>query len=111
MHSPSEGSVATVMKMNGQPAEATVEAGSQTPAERRLAESRAALAELLEPPAADAFPRSETMRFLMGGRGRLVALGLFTGLLLVKPKLAVGLVRFLPLGRLLPVARVLQSLR
>jgi hypothetical protein len=99
------------MTMNTHPAEATGEPGSQTPAERRLAESRAALADLLEPPAADAFPRSETMRFMMGGRGRLVALGLFTGLLLVKPKFAVGLVRFLPLGKLLPVARILQSLR
>lgn len=82
-----------------------------TPAERRLAESRAALAELFAPPAADSFPRSETMRFMIGGRGRIVALGLFTGLLLVKPNLAVGLVRFLPLGKLLPVARILQSLR
>jgi len=41
----------------------------------------------------------------------MVALGLFTGLLLVKPRLAYGLVRFLPLGKLLPVARLLQSLR
>lgn len=97
--------------MNRQLAETTGEDESRTPAERRLAESRAALAELLESPAADAFPRSETMRFLTGGRGRIVALGLFTGLLLVKPKLAVGLVRFLPLGRLLPVARILESLR
>jgi hypothetical protein len=97
--------------MNRRPAEATGEAEPRSPAEQRLAESRAALAALFEPPAADAFPRSQTMRFVMGGKGRLVALGLFTGLLLVKPKLAVGLVRFLPLGRLLPVARILQSLR
>lgn len=82
-----------------------------TPGERRLAESRAALAELLGPPDADAFPRSETMRFVMGGSGRLVALGLFAGLALVKPKLAFGLVRFLPLGGLLPVARLLRHLR
>lgn len=97
--------------MTRQPAEATGDADARSLAERRLAESRAALAELLEPPAADVFPRSQTMRFVMGGRGRLVAIGLFTGLLLVKPKLAIGLVRFLPLGRLLPIARVLQSLR
>ena len=82
-----------------------------TPAQRRIADSRAALEDLVAPPDADAFPRSETMRFLTGGKGRMVALGLFTGLLLVKPKLAVGLVRFLPLGRLLPIARILQSLR
>ncbi len=59
-------------------------------------------------PGEDTFPRSETMRFLMGGKGKMVTLGLFTGLLLVKPKLAVGLVRFLPLGKLLPIGRILQ---
>jgi hypothetical protein len=80
-------------------------------AERRLAESRAALAELIAPERSNEFPRSETMRFVMGGKGRIVALGLFTGLLLVKPKLAVGLVRFLPLGKLLPIGRILQALR
>jgi hypothetical protein len=84
-----------------------------SPGERHLAESRAALAALLggdehEP---DTFPRSQTMRFLMGGRGRMVALGAFAGLLAVKPKLAMSLLRFLPLGKLLPVARILQQLR
>ncbi|MBM4220258.1 MAG: hypothetical protein FJ171_11700 [Gammaproteobacteria bacterium] len=78
-----------------------------TPAQRRLAASRAALAEIFAPPDPEAFPRSETMRFLVGGKGRLVALGLFMGLLLVKPKLAAGLARFLPLGQVLPIARVL----
>ncbi len=98
--------------MNRLPAEAAGEAGSGTPAERRLAESRAALAELLEPPAADEFPRSETMRFLTGSKGRMVAFGLFAGLAFVKPKLAVGLIRFLPLGQLLPVARrLVKTLR
>jgi hypothetical protein len=82
-----------------------------TPAQRRMAASRAALADVFAPPGEDEFPRSETMRFLMGGKGRMVALGLFTGLLLVKPKLAVGLVRFLPLGRALPIGRILQTLR
>jgi hypothetical protein len=82
-----------------------------TPAQRRLAESRAALAEILAPRDPEAFPRSETMRFLLGGKGRMIAFGLFTGLLLVKPKLAVGLARFLPLGRLLPIGRILQALR
>ena len=81
-----------------------------TPAERRLAESRAALEALLVPDP-DVFPRSQTMRFLTGGKGRMVALGVFAGLLIVKPQLAYRLVRFLPLGKLLPVARLLQSLR
>lgn len=83
-----------------------------TPAQRRLAESRAALEEIFAPADADAFPRSQTMRFLMGGKGRIAAIGLFTGLLLVKPKLAAGLVRFLPLGQMLPIARsLLKALR
>ena len=81
-----------------------------SPAERRLAESRAELAALLAA-GPDDFPRSQTMRFLMGGKGRMVMLGVFAGILLVKPRLAYGLLRFLPLGRLLPVARLLQSLR
>src|SRR5262245_65434197 len=81
-----------------------------TPSERRLAESRAELLAILEP-GPDDFPRSQTMRFLMGGKGRMVMLGVVGGLLLVKPKLAMGLVRFLPLGKYLPVVRMLQSLR
>jgi hypothetical protein len=81
-----------------------------TPGERRLAASRAELQRILAP-GPDEFPRSRTMRHLMGGKGRMVALGVFAGLLAVKPKLAVSLVRFLPLGKLMPVARFLQSLR
>jgi hypothetical protein len=80
------------------------------PAERRLAESRAEIASLLEP-RADSFPRSETMRFLMGGKGQVAALGLFAGLLAVKPRLALSLVRFLPLGEFLPIGRILGRLR
>jgi hypothetical protein len=81
-----------------------------SPAERRLAESRAELAAILAPDTDD-FPRSQTLRFLMNGKGKMVALGAFTGLLLVKPKLAYSLMRFLPLGKLVPVARMLLSLR
>ncbi len=81
-----------------------------TPAERHLAESRARLEALLVPEP-DAFPRSQIMRFLTGGNGRMVALGVFAGLLIVKPKLAWRLMRFLPLGGLVPLARILQSLR
>jgi hypothetical protein len=97
--------------MNTHPTESRGEHSPATAGERRLAESRSALADLLLPPGDDEFPRSDTMRFVMGGKGRMVALGLFTGLLLVKPQLAVGLVRFLPLGKLLPIGRILQTLR
>lgn len=90
--------------------EAGGEARLLTPAERRLADSRAELERLLAP-GPDDFPRSQTMRYLMGGKGRMVALGAFAGLLAVKPALAMKLVRFLPLGKLLPVARILQNLR
>ncbi len=82
----------------------------RTPAERRLAESRAEIERFLMP-GEDAFPRSETMRFMMGGKGKFVALGVFAGLLAVKPRLALSLVRFLPLGGLLPIGRILQLLR
>jgi hypothetical protein len=81
-----------------------------TPSERRLDESRAEIESLLGG-GPDYFPRSQTMRYLMGGKGRMVALGAFAGLLAVKPRLAMSLVRFLPLGKLLPVARILQSMR
>jgi hypothetical protein len=83
-----------------------------TPAQRRIAESRAELEDIFAPPDADSFPRSDTMRFMTGGKGRMVALGLFAGLLLVKPKLAAALLRFLPLGQLMPVARnLIKALR
>ena len=81
-----------------------------TPAERRMAETRAELAAILTP-GPDDFPRSQTMRFLTAGRGRMVMLGVVGGMMLVKPKLAMGLVRFLPLGKYLPLVRMLQSLR
>jgi len=81
-----------------------------TPAERRLAESRAGIESLLGG-GPDTFPRSQTMRYLMGGRGKMVALGAFAGLLAVKPRLAMSLLRFLPLGKLVPLARILQSMR
>ena len=99
------------MAVSMQTSEVSGEAGKRllTPAERRLAESRAEIEALLAPDA-ESFPRSQTMRFLMGGKGRMVTLGVFAGLLAVKPKLALSLVRFLPLGKL-PIARILQSLR
>ena len=84
--------------------------GRMTPAERRLAESRADIENLLGG-GPDAFPRSETMRFLMSGKGKMVTLGVFAGLCAVKPRLALSLVRFLPLGKLVPLTRILQSIR
>jgi hypothetical protein len=81
-----------------------------SPGELQLAQSRAEIESIFEPEP-DEFPRSSTMRFLMGGKGRMVALGLFAGLAAVKPKLALSLVRFLPLGNVLPLARILKSLR
>jgi hypothetical protein len=82
-----------------------------SPGEQRLAASRAALEELLGRGGSDEFPRSQTMRFLMGGKGRMVAVGAFAGLAAVKPRMAFSLLRFLPLGKILPLARLLQSLR
>jgi hypothetical protein len=81
-----------------------------TPAEQRLAETRAVLESFFvrDP---DEFPRSQTMRFLMRGKGRMVALGAFAGLMAVKPRVAMSLVRFVPLGKLLPLARLLRTLR
>ena len=82
-----------------------------SPGERQLAESRAEIERIFNPEPDDEFPRSATMRFLMGGKGRIVAVGLFAGLAAVKPKLALSLVRFLPLGNVLPLSRILKSLR
>ena len=81
-----------------------------TPGERRLAASRAELQRILTPDPGE-FPRSRTMRHLMGGKGRMVALGAFAGLMAVKPQFALKLIRFLPLGKLQPVVRLIQSLR
>jgi hypothetical protein len=99
------------MAMNSEPTEREPEdSAPATPGARRMAESRAELERLLAP-GPDDFPRSQTMRFLLGGKGRMVALGAFAGLMAVKPKFALTLVRFLPLGKLLPVARFIQTLR
>lgn len=94
--------------MNSEPTE--TQARRRTASANRLADSRADLQRILAP-GPDEFPRSRTMRYLMGGNGRMVALGAFAGLMAVKPKFALTLVRFLPLGKLLPVARLIQSLR
>jgi hypothetical protein len=78
----------------------------------RLAESRAELRRLIDPPATDSeadgvrgsdgqqegFPRSRTMRMLMSGPG-LGALGsIAAGLFVARPALALRLLRMLPAG-------------
>ena len=99
------------MGMNGEPTDdADGDIPQPTSGLHRLAASRADIQRLLAP-GPDDFPRSQTMRFLMGGKGRMVALGAFAGLMAVKPQFALTLVRFLPLGKLMPIARFIQSLR
>jgi hypothetical protein len=105
-----------------------VTAAQQDPAVRdailaRLAQSRAEIRRLLEPPVADAdarpapsgspggFPRSRTMQALMSGRG-LGAIGaIASGLVLTRPALAWRLIRLLPSGAVARVilARIVRS--
>jgi alkanesulfonate monooxygenase SsuD/methylene tetrahydromethanopterin reductase-like flavin-dependent oxidoreductase (luciferase family) len=78
----------------------------------RLAQSRAEIRRLLEPPPDDtagespsargagAFPRSRTMRTLMGGGGLGAAGAILAGLFIVRPTLAWRLIRMLPTGAL-----------
>ncbi len=91
----------------------------------RLAQSRAEIRRLLEPPAdaenADAgaysstrggFPRSRTMQALMSGRG-IGAIGAVAGgLLLARPALAWRLIRLLPTSAVarMAVARIVRAL-
>jgi hypothetical protein len=89
----------------------------------RLAQSRAQIREMLEPPPADAeegpassgsrpgFPRSRTMQALMSGRG-LGAIGaIASGLVLSRPALAWRLIRLLPTSAVARaiVTRVVRS--
>ena len=100
--------------MSREPTEVTggeeVQWGELSPGERRLALTRAEI-ERVFVPGPDEFPRSRTMKYLMGGKGRMVALGAFAGLMAVKPRLAMTLVRFLPLGKLMPIVRLIRTLR
>ena len=78
----------------------------------RLAQSRAEIRRLLEPPPdgaagwgaggreAGAFPRSRTMRTLMGGGGLGAAGAILAGLFIARPTLAWRLIRMLPTGAL-----------
>lgn len=99
--------------MNREPTEVTHGedlAQEPSPGERQMALTRAEI-ERIFAPGPDEFPRSRTMKYLLGGKGRMVALGAFAGLMAVKPRFAMSLIRFLPLGKLLPIARLIQSLR
>jgi len=78
---------------------ATGIASQARPGEHRLADSRAELETLLLDGESDGFPRSHTMRFLLGRGGGAIALGAFAGLMAVNPRLATILIRILPLGR------------
>jgi hypothetical protein len=90
----------------------------------RLAESRAEISRLLEPPnesadrkprasADGAFPRSRTMRALLTGRGLGAAGAVAGGLLLSRPGLAWRLLRMFPAGALsrIVMARMLGGMR
>jgi hypothetical protein len=83
----------------------------------RLAQSRAEIKRLLEPPAkvagqaggagglgGDDFPRSRTMRALLSGRGIGTVGAIFGGLLMTRPALVLRLLRMVPAG---PIARML----
>jgi hypothetical protein len=88
----------------------------------RLAQSRAEIRRLLDPPphqvheahevdsaqspAAGEFPRSRTMRTLLSGRGLGAVGAVIGGLILARPALAWRLLRLLPIGAL---ARMLLS--
>jgi len=83
----------------------------------RLAQSRAEILRVLEPPAkgayqdphgADAgdgaFPRSRTMKALLSGRGIGTVSAVIGGLLFARPALVLRLLRMIPAG---PIARML----
>ena len=84
----------------------------------RLAQSRAEIRRLLEPPpdvsagespserGAEAFPRSRIMRTLMGGGGLGAAAAILAGLFIARPMLAWRLIRMLPTGALARAAMV-----
>jgi hypothetical protein len=91
----------------------------------RLAETRAEIGRLLEPPpdgdhdtaagpAIDGqFPRSRTMRALMTGRGLGAAGAIASGLLLSRPRLVWRLLRVLPTSAVarMVLGRVIGSMR
>jgi hypothetical protein len=91
----------------------------------RLAQSRAELRGLLDPPSEErqpgetaanghaGFPRSRTMRMLLSSRGLGTVGALAGGLLIARPALALRLLRFVPAGSVakLLMARVISALK
>jgi hypothetical protein len=93
----------------------------------RLAQSRAEIARLLEPPSepgngeagsgpsgvGGGFPRSRTMQALMSGRGLGAVGAVAGGLLLARPGLAWRLIRILPISAVtrMVVGKVLGAMR
>ncbi|HEY0801233.1 MAG TPA: hypothetical protein VGD54_10340 [Steroidobacteraceae bacterium] len=82
----------------------------------RLAQSRAELIAILDPPRGDngsgdpgnghEFPRSRTMQMLMSGRGLGTMGAMIGGLLIARPALALRLLRMVPAGT---VAKLLMG--
>ena len=78
----------------------------------KMAESRAEIRRVLEPPPhpagsdqdAGGFPRSRTMKLLLSGRGVGTVGAVVGGLLMARPALAIRLLRMIPAGA---VARML----
>jgi hypothetical protein len=91
----------------------------------RLAESRAELLHLIDPPprqadgssnpdeASGGFPRSRTMQMLLTGRGVGVMGAIAAGLFIARPALALRLLRMLPAGAAtrIVMSRVISMLR
>ncbi len=94
---------------------------------QRLAQSRAELRLLLDPPPGEdggggvagingrhaGFPRSRTMQMLLSGRGLGTLGALAGGLLIARPALALRLLRFVPAGAVakMLMARFLDALK
>ena len=93
----------------------------------RLAQSRAEISRLLEPPpdsgrgeagasagaSREGFPRSRTMRALLSGRGIGAVGAMAGGLLLARPRFAWRLIRMLPAGAVtrMVMGRVVGAMR
>ena len=91
----------------------------------KLAQSRAAILDILEPPpeeetatastaeAGGGFPRSRTMRLLLSGRGIGTVGAVLGGLAIARPALAFRLLRMLPVGALarMVLVKAIYSLR
>src|SRR5271165_6692818 len=99
---------------------------ARTEIRRKLAESRAEVSRVLDPPRVQSggngqagapghsgFPRSRTMRMLLSSRGLGTMGALAAGLLVARPALALRLLRFLPVSAVAKtlIARALSTLK